>query len=62
MSQKEIVVLTSFNSPFQQVKKDGQYVRYMLEKKGVEVRHRPRATRSVVFFCVVLTSCSVRGG
>jgi hypothetical protein len=50
-SQKEIVVLTSFNTPFQQVKKDSQYVRYMLEKKGVEVS-REQEDRFFSFSCL----------
>ena len=50
MSQKEVVVLTSFNTPFQQVKKDSQYVRYMLEKKGVEVSEAYGAPFFFFFF------------
>lgn len=38
--QKEVVVLTSFNTPFQQVSKDTMYVRFMLEKKVLLLRAR----------------------
>ena len=36
MAQKEVVLVVSMHTPFMQVKKDSQYCRYMLEKKGCE--------------------------